>query len=36
MSTMNRTRHICLMPTYNEWMNAKVYVAARSLSDEEL
>jgi hypothetical protein len=36
MSTMNRTRHICLLPTYNEWMNAKVYAAARSLSDEEL
>lgn len=33
---MNRTRHICLMATYNEWMNAKIYEAARSLSDEEL
>lgn len=33
---MNRTSHICLMATYNEWMNAKIYKAARSLSDEEL
>lgn len=33
---MSRTSHICLMATYNEWMNAKVYAAARSLSDEEL
>jgi uncharacterized damage-inducible protein DinB len=24
------------MATYNEWMNAKIYEAARSLSDEEL
>ena len=33
---MSRTSHIRLMATYNEWMNAKVYEAARSLSDEEL
>lgn len=33
---MSRTSHICLMATYNEWMSAKVYEAARSLSDEEL
>ncbi len=33
---MNRTSHICLMANYNEWMNAKIYEAARSLSDEEL
>jgi uncharacterized damage-inducible protein DinB len=33
---MSRTRHVCLMATYNEWMNAKIYAAARSLSDEEL
>ncbi|MGF6489024.1 hypothetical protein ABH904_002797 [Pseudomonas frederiksbergensis] len=33
---MSRTSHICLMATYNEWMSAKVYEAARDLSDEEL
>ncbi|WP_347930053.1 DinB family protein [Pseudomonas helvetica] len=33
---MNRTGHICLMATYNQWMNAKIYEAARSLPDEEL
>ncbi|RON09141.1 damage-inducible protein DinB [Pseudomonas brassicacearum] len=33
---MSRTSHVRLMATYNEWMNAKVYEAARSLSDEEL
>ncbi|KNH47618.1 DinB family protein [Pseudomonas lini] len=33
---MSRTSHICLMATYNEWMNAKVYAAVRGLSDEEL
>lgn len=33
---MSRTSHICLMATYNEWMNAKVYEAASRLSDEEL
>ncbi len=33
---MSRTRHIRLMATYNEWMNAKIYEAARSLPDEEL
>ena len=33
---MGRTNHICLMAIYNDWMNAKVYEAARSLTDEEL
>jgi len=33
---MSRTSHIRLMATYNEWMNAKIYEAARSLPDEEL
>ncbi|MBD9562484.1 DinB family protein [Pseudomonas sp. PDM09] len=33
---MSRTSHICLMATYNEWMSAKVYEAARGLSDEVL
>lgn len=33
---MTRTSHVCLMATYNEWMNARIYEAARSLSDEEL
>jgi uncharacterized damage-inducible protein DinB len=33
---MSRTRLTCLMATYNEWMNAKIYQAANSLSDEEL
>ncbi|WP_347930052.1 DinB family protein [Pseudomonas helvetica] len=33
---MNRTGHICLMATYNQWMNAKIYEAASSLPDEEL
>lgn len=33
---MSRTNHVCLMATYNEWMNAKIYEAARSLPDEEL
>jgi uncharacterized damage-inducible protein DinB len=36
MNTMGRTDHICLMAIYNDWMNAKVYEAARSLTDEEL
>jgi uncharacterized damage-inducible protein DinB len=36
MNTMSRTGHICLMATYNEWMNAKIYEAAKSLPDEEL
>lgn len=34
--SVSRTRHVCLMATYNEWMNANVYEAAKSLSDEEL
>jgi uncharacterized damage-inducible protein DinB len=33
---MSRIRHICLMATYNEWMNAKIYEAAGSLTDDEL
>ncbi|EJM75032.1 hypothetical protein PMI29_00477, partial [Pseudomonas sp. GM49] len=33
---MSRTDHICLMATYNEWMNAKIYEAAKRLPDEEL
>ena len=33
---MDRTNHICLMAIYNDWMNAKVYEAARSLTDEQL
>lgn len=36
MNTMTRTSHIHLMATYNEWMNNKLYEAARRLSDEEL
>jgi len=33
---MNRIDHICLMAEYNEWMNAKLYEAAKRLPDEEL
>ena len=33
---MNRTDHICLMAQYNEWMNAKLYSSAMSLSADEL
>ena len=33
---MNRIEHICLMAKYNEWMNAKLYEAAKGLPDEEL
>lgn len=33
---MNRISHVCLMATYNEWMNAKLYEAAGSLPDETL
>lgn len=33
---MNRTEHICLMAEYNTWMNAKLYEAAKGLSDAEL
>ena len=33
---MSRASHICLMATYNEWMNAKIYEAARRLPDDEL
>ncbi len=33
---MNRTQHIHLMATYNQWMNARLYQAASSLPDEAL
>ena len=33
---MSRADHICLMATYNQWMNAKIYGATRCLSDDEL
>ena len=33
---MTRTAHIRQMANYNQWMNAKLYDAARQLSDEEL
>jgi len=33
---MNRIDHIRLMAAYNEWMNAKLYDAAKSLPSEEL
>ncbi|MFY0731987.1 DinB family protein [Pseudomonas sp. NFX15] len=33
---MHRPHHVCLMATYNEWMNAKLYQVASSLSDEAL
>lgn len=33
---MSRTSHVCLMASYNEWMNAKVYAAAQNLTSEEL
>ncbi|WP_223487480.1 DinB family protein [Pseudomonas sp. A-RE-19] len=33
---MSRTGHICLMATYNKWMNEKIYGAAGCLSDDEL
>ncbi len=33
---MNRIEHICLMAEYNEWMNAKLYEAAKGLPDEGL
>ena len=33
---MSRTDHIYLMAAYNEWMNAKLYDAAKSLPSEEL
>ena len=33
---MGRIDHICLMAIYNDRMNAKIYEAARSLTDEEL
>ena len=33
---MNRTQHIHLMATYNQWMNTRLYQAAGNLPDEEL
>lgn len=33
---MSRTNHVCLMASYNEWMNAKVYGAAGTLTDKAL
>ena len=33
---MTRAEHISLMATYNQWMNLKIYEAARGLSDEAL
>lgn len=33
---MNRTQHVALMATYNQWMNRKVYEAASRLSDDDL
>ncbi|MEC5163447.1 putative damage-inducible protein DinB [Janthinobacterium sp. CG_S6] len=33
---MSRTNHVCLMAEYNQWMNAKVYAAARTLPDAGL
>ncbi|QLG93474.1 DinB family protein [Pseudomonas yamanorum] len=33
---MTRAENISLMATYNQWMNLKIYEAARGLSDEAL
>ena len=33
---MSRIQHVRLMAEYNQWMNAKLYAAARQLSDDEL
>jgi uncharacterized damage-inducible protein DinB len=33
---MQLSDHVCLMASYNEWMNAKLYEAAGQLSSEEL
>lgn len=33
---MSRTSHICLMASYNQWMNAKVYESTKALPEEEL
>lgn len=33
---MNRTQHLQLMASYNQWMNDKLYAAAATLSDEQL
>jgi uncharacterized damage-inducible protein DinB len=33
---MSRNAHICLMASYNEWMNARLYEAVRGLPGDEL
>jgi uncharacterized damage-inducible protein DinB len=33
---MSRVHYLCLMSNYNEWMNAKLYSAAMTLTDAEL
>lgn len=33
---MSRIDHVCLMASYNEWMNARIYQAAGGLPDKEL
>lgn len=33
---MSRINHICLMASYNQWMNEKIYAAARQLPESEL
>ncbi|MEJ1959185.1 MAG: DinB family protein [Nitrosomonadales bacterium] len=33
---MSRIDHICLMAKYNEWMNTKLYEAAKGLPSEEV
>lgn len=33
---MSRVSHICLMASYNQWMNESLYVAARQLPTAEL
>lgn len=33
---MSRTEHIRLMAKYNEWLNARLYAAAMSLSDDKI
>lgn len=33
---MNRTQHIHLMATYNQWMNTRLYQTAGNLPDDEL
>ncbi len=33
---MKPSDHVCLMASYNQWMNAKLYEAAGTLTAEEL